>query len=87
MKFRDEHVFKEEKFSVGWEEASGVHYLSIPVSNGCVDYEEHYQISESQYRQCPGNIEELKAIAEACRARLNDSKLIMKPGRLRGTPL
>ena len=52
----------------------GVHYLSIPVSNGCVDYEEHYQINENVSRPVPGNIEELKAIAEACRARLNDSK-------------
>lgn len=87
MKFIDQHVFKNDKFSVGIEETERIYYISIPVSNPYVDYEEYYEISESQYRLCPGNFEELKAIAEACRARLNDSKLIMKPGRLRGTPL
>lgn len=87
MKFTDMHVFRDEKFSVGIEEVGKKYYISIPVSNPYVDYEEYYEINDAQFHACPANIEELKEIAAKCRARQNDSRLIMKPGRLRGHPI
>lgn len=87
MKFTDQHVFKEDRFSVGVEETTGRYYLSIPVANPYVDYEEYYEIDASTYLACPQNIDELRQVAAKCRARKNDAYLLMKPGRLRGTPI
>jgi len=39
MKFQDVFVSREHMFSVGIEKESGRFYVSIPVSNGMVDYE------------------------------------------------
>lgn len=87
MKFTDTHVFRDERFAVGIEESTGKYYISIPVANPYVDYEEYYEIDYAQYHACPGNIDELKRIVERCRARENDAQLIVLPGRLRGSPL
>jgi hypothetical protein len=87
MKFVDKCVFKEERFSVGEEVESGRCYISIPVRNPYVEYEEYYEIDRSQYEACPANVDELRDLAEKCRARHNDQKLIMQPGRLRGDPM
>lgn len=87
MKFTDKHVFRNERFSVGVEETTGKYFISIPVANPFVDYEEYYEIDAAQYHACPANLDELKRLAEKCRARQNDARLIVKPGRLRGTPV
>lgn len=87
MKFIDTHVFKEDRFTVGFEESTGRYYLSIPVSNPYLDYEEYYEIDHQQFAACPGNIEELRTIAAKCRARTNDDRLIVKPGSMRGSPM
>lgn len=87
MKFVDQFVFQDDRFSIGTEDVSGVHYISIPVRNPYVEYEEYYKIDDSEYRNCPGNLDALRKVAEKCRARLNDDNLIMKPGRLRGQPI
>lgn len=87
MKFLDKHIFKDDRFSIGVEESTGKYYLSIPVANPYVDYEEYYEINMSQYDACPGNLDELREIAAKSRARQNDGRLIVQPGRLRGTPV
>ena len=51
MKFKDVVVNREEKSSVGVEEDSGKHYVSIPVSNGMVDYEEYYEIDQPTFER------------------------------------
>lgn len=87
MKFEDLAVFRESKFSVGVEKDSGKYYLSIPVSNGVVDYEEFYEITKDEfelYSKDPSNASEF---VRRCRNRENDSRLIMKPGRSRGVPM
>jgi hypothetical protein len=87
MKFVDSYVFREERFSIGTEEASGKHYLSIPVANPYVDYDEYYEIDTEEFLACPNNLDHLRHIAERSRARQNDARLIMQPGRLRGSPV
>jgi hypothetical protein len=49
MKFEDTFFSREDSYSLGIESTSGRHYASIPVSNGIVDYEEHYEITPEQY--------------------------------------
>ena len=87
MKFIDKHVFRDDRFSIGVEETTGKYYLSIPVANPYVEYEEYYEIDATQYQACPANVDELKEIAEKCRARQNDARLIVQPGKLRGSPI
>jgi len=87
MKFVDKYVFREERFSVGVEETTGKHYLSIPVANPFVDYEEYYEIDVDQFQACPSNLGQLKEIAAKSRARQNDERLIVQPGSLRGSPV
>ena len=45
MRFIDTKVSKEGRYSLGIEQESGEHYISIPVANPYVDYEEYYRLS------------------------------------------
>lgn len=49
-RFHDTHFSAERRFSIGHDSRTGGHYLAIPLSNGVVDYEEQYVISDEQYR-------------------------------------
>ena len=84
MKFKDTYVNKEHRFSVGQETGSGKYYISIPVSNQRVDYEEYYEISKEIHDQCPDNIDELVKLVNKCKKHEMDEKLIIKPGKDRG---
>ena len=49
MKFVDAFFSRAERYSLGEEVEAGRLYLSIPVSNGPVDYEEFYELSREEY--------------------------------------
>ena len=49
MEFEDTYINKDHRFSLGKELNSGKYYLSIPVSNQMVDYEEYYEITSNGY--------------------------------------
>lgn len=86
MKFNDLFVSRALRFSLGIEEESGRCYLSIPVANRMVDYEEYYEIDRAaleRYREDPAAAEGFLARA---RAREADELLILKPGSDRGVP-
>lgn len=72
------------RFSIGQEQQSGRYYLSIPVANRWVDYEEYYEISKAMHDAYPQNREELLAFAEQCRKRMQDHCLLVQPGKERG---
>jgi len=86
MKFVDSHFSRELRFAVGQEIESGRFYLSIPVSNRLVDYEEYYEIPKELHDAFPTNIEALAQFAAQCRARQCDELLFLKPGSDRGVP-
>ena len=85
-RFLDLYINKEHRFSLGVEEATGKFYISIPVSNSMVDYEEFYEIDERFIKNHPENLNEIKAILKKCRDQKNDENLFYKPGRDRGEP-
>jgi hypothetical protein len=85
MKFADTATNREHRFSIGRELESGRYYLSIPVSNRLSDYEEYYDIEQSSHDAYPGNVTELIALADRCRARMCDDRLIIPPGLDRGS--
>jgi hypothetical protein len=87
MKFQDIYVSKEQRFSIGVETQSGQHYLSIPVSNSQVDYEEYYQLTPEMFQTFSADPNAALAFVEQCRLRERDELLLMKPGRERGVAM
>ncbi len=87
MRFSDVFVSREDRYSIGAELDSGRLYVSIPVSNGVVDYEEYYAISAEQSDVFLADRTAAIEFVEACRQRQHDDLLILKPGTNRGTPV
>jgi hypothetical protein len=85
MKFKDVAVNRDERYALGIEQDSGKYYVSIPVSNGMVDYEEYYEIDKATFDQYRADLGSARDFVERCRRRQEDDKLIVKPGRNRGT--
>ena len=67
-RFDDTHVFRAERFSLGRDLNTSDFYLSIPVANRLVDYEEYYRLSPSQYEEFSHNLKLASAFADQCRA-------------------
>ena len=84
MKFEDTFFSREHRFSVGVEKDSGRYYLSIPVSNGVVDYEEYYEIGADNFKSYQEHPESANEFVKQCRNRQKDDLLILKPGNNRG---
>jgi hypothetical protein len=87
MKFEDTYFSREDRYSIGVESTSGRYYASIPVSNGLVDYEEYYELSEGQYQEFLRDRSAAIEFIEACRRGEHDNLLLQKPGSNRGTPV
>jgi hypothetical protein len=87
MNFTDILVLKAERFSIGIEEESGKYYLSIPVANRLVSYEEYYEINKDEFDAFTANATAAAAFVRKCRSRELDDRLIMKPGRDRGSAI
>jgi hypothetical protein len=78
-------VFFDERFTLGKDEESGRYYVSIPVSNGLVEYSEYYAISDSEFEHLNSAANEIRGLVERSRAQQNDENLIVKPGSNRGS--
>ncbi len=87
MKFNDVVVNREHRFSIGVEEDSGRYYVSIPVNNGLVDYEEYYEIDRAQFERYRLQPELALDLVMRARRRDADDLLIVKPGTRRGEPI
>jgi len=86
MKFETTYVNRLERFSVGIEQEAGRPYLSFPVSNHLVDYEEYYWIDGALFDAFQQNLPHALGFLDACRKRQQDDLLIMPPGSRRGYP-
>lgn len=87
MKYDDTYSSSEHRYSIGIGSKSGRYYASIPVTNGIVDYEEYYELTQDQYREFLRDREAAIDFIEACRKREHDDLLLRKPGSNRGTPV
>jgi hypothetical protein len=87
MKFGDTYFSRDDRYSIGIESTSGRYYASIPVSNGIVDYEEYYELTEEQYQHFLRDSAAAVQFIEACRRREHDDLLLQRPGTNRGTPV
>jgi hypothetical protein len=87
MKFEDVLVCRQERYAIGTEAESGRHYVSIPVDNGLVEYEEYYEIDRGQFDRFLVDAPAALAFVEQCRVRAMDAKLLIAPGKIRGIAL
>lgn len=87
MNFVDSYFSREHRFSLGRETDSGRYYVSIPVSNGVVDYEEYFELLPERYATFLDDPLAAVPFVEECRQRQHDELLIQKPGWNRGTPV
>lgn len=85
MKFNDTYTSRAHRFSLGIELASQHCYLSIPVSNAMVDYEEYYRIDKARYEAWLQESSAALPMVVRCRRRELDHALMMQPGTQRGT--
>jgi hypothetical protein len=86
MNFQESLYDEERDIALGQELESGRYYLSIPVGHNLCDYEEYYELSPEEFRELSQDGEKMEALADKCRRRENDERLIIKPGPSRGTP-
>ena len=86
VKFNDSLFSKSGSFSIGIEEESGRSYISIPVRNHLVEYEEYFEISADEYNKYLGDIESAIHLANRYRLKHEDDRLFYKPSKIRGTP-
>jgi hypothetical protein len=87
MRFVDEYVSREGRFSVGRDRQGDRPFLSIPVRNSKVEYEEYYALAPEEYARFSRDRTAALAFAEECRARWRDDRLILEPGSDRGEPV
>lgn len=87
MGYQDTFFSREDRYSLGIETKSGRKYVSIPVSNGPLDYEEYYELTPEQYSTFLADRVSAVDFVQSCRRRERDELLIEKPGWNRGTPV
>ncbi|MEV6068411.1 hypothetical protein AB0L82_17805 [Nocardia sp. NPDC052001] len=85
--FEDVFVSREMFFSIGTERNSGKRYLSIPVSNGRVDYSEYYELDESEFDRFVASPSTADEFAWRCRCQELDERLIVPAFENRGTAI
>jgi hypothetical protein len=86
MKFEKSFVSREQRYSLGTETESGLHYLAVPVSNQMIDYMEYYKLSDEEYEALRGDSDLARDFADSCRRHERDERLFMQPGTDRGVP-
>lgn len=84
LRFEDATVDREGLLSLGRDRQGGQYYLSIPVANQMVDYEEHFRLDAAEYARFLADRQSARIFADECRARLHDDRLILPPGSDRG---
>lgn len=84
--FRTVHVDRENRWALELDEQSGRTFVSIPVSNPYVDYEEYYEIDRPTFDRFAAEPAQAREFVEKAKSRELDHLLLLPPGRLRGEP-
>ena len=84
MRWNCVYVDKVRRFSLEIEEESGRTFVSIPVYNGMVEYEEWYEVDAQDFERYRADPTLAFDFVERCKARQLDHLLLLPPGRDRG---
>jgi hypothetical protein len=85
MTYVNSFFSREDRFAIGMEKESGKYYVSIPVSNSYVDYNEYYEIDKASFERFLANPDSARPFVDQCKAQKMDHLLLVKPGSNRGT--
>ena len=86
MMYRLLQTFREENFCLDRELDSGMICLCIPVFDGVRQYGERYELTLEEYERSRLEPAWLVSLAEKCRRRENDDRLVDLPPLVRGEP-
>lgn len=86
-RFQETLASAEGRYSLGIDLKTSGHFLSIPVDNRIVEYNEHYALSAEQHERFLDDWQAAVRFADECRARMHDDQLIYEPSENRGEPL
>ncbi len=84
MRFFEVAVSEEGRYTLGEDCLNGGYYISIPVSNRMVDYEEYYRLYRLEFDKFRLDQNAAALFADKCRSRDQDDRLIIKPAIDRG---
>lgn len=84
VRFEEISFSREKRYSLGRDTETGRFYLSIPVANQLVDYEEYYAIDGHDLERFLADEDAAIDFADRCRRREMDHLLIVAPGGQRG---
>lgn len=79
-------VSKKDRYAINQDLDSGKYYLSFPVFNGYVDYEEYYEVLPDELESIMRDETALQLLLKKSHNRENDERLLLKPGSIRGSP-
>ena len=79
-------VSKKDRYAINRDLDSGKYYLSFPVFNGYVDYEEYYEVLPDELESIMRDETALQLLLQKSHNRENDERLLLKPGSIRGSP-
>ena len=85
-RFRDSRFSRADCYSLGRDSELGCFYLSIPVGNPYVDYEEYYRLTDDEFETLMQEFGAARDFADRCRRHELDDRLLIRPGTLRGSP-
>lgn len=74
--FKDTYVSQEKRFALGKELTTGKYYICFPVKFFLAEYDEYYEISDDEFHEFFVNPENMLALLERARKRLEDSRHI-----------
>jgi hypothetical protein len=83
--FQDATVNRQERYTLGTERNSGRHYVSIPASNGLIDYAEYYEIDGDTFERYRADPARALEFVIRCRNRYEDPRLMYQPSTHRGS--
>ena len=85
MKWNVVHVDTVRRFSLDIEEESGRTFVSIPVRNQMVEYDEWYEVDAETFARYRADPTLAYDFVERCKRRELDHLLLLPPGSDRGS--
>lgn len=73
------------RYTLGYDTQTKTNFLSIPVANRMVDYDECYSLRDQEMKLYQSDETCALNFADECRNRLHDDRLILPPGSDRGS--
>lgn len=86
MRWKNVFVDRERRFALTVDEESGRSFVSIPVRNSRVEYDEYYEVDPGTFKGFAADPTTAHAFVDRAKRRELDHLLLFKPGAERGEP-